>query len=96
MVPSKTTKNKKNKKNDMVVIDRYDTPQSSNIKWLEYDGKDLRVAFKAGGVYLYYNVPETVYEMFQKVDSVGQYFWAQIRDKYKYTRLDPGKPKKIN
>lgn len=92
MTPTKTTRSKKT----TTIIDRYDTPQSSNIKWVEYDGKDLKIAFKAGGVYLYHNVPEVVYTMLQKVDSVGKYFWAHIRDKYKVTRLDTGTPKVLN
>jgi len=47
----------------------------------------LRIAFNTGMVYDYHDVPKEVYESFLKAESIGKYFWANIKDKYNYERV---------
>lgn len=61
---------------------------SRAIKSFDYD-KDtqtLRIEFQEGGVYKYLDVPQAVYQCLKTSPSVGQFFNAQIRDKYGYDR----------
>ncbi|MBR8826593.1 MAG: lysine--tRNA ligase [Gomphosphaeria aponina SAG 52.96 = DSM 107014] len=57
---------------------------STVIKSFDYDGakKILRIEFGNGSVYQYHDVPESVYKEMKETASVGQYFNAQIREKY--------------
>ena len=62
------------------------TLKSSNIKWIDYikDLEVLVVRFKNSSVYyLYFDVPESVYQHFQKTDSPGR-FVHQYLHRYKY------------
>jgi lysyl-tRNA synthetase class 2 len=54
------------------------------VKAFDYDAakKILRVEFDRGGTYLYHDVPEAVYNEMKVAPSVGQYFNANIRDRY--------------
>lgn len=62
--------------------------QSAVIKSFDYDAekKILRVEFDRGSIYLYHDVPESVYKNMKDSPSVGQYFNANIRDKYGFDR----------
>lgn len=57
---------------------------STVIKSFDYDRdkKILRVEFGNGSVYKYHDVPEDIYQEMQNAPSKGQYFNAQIRDKF--------------
>lgn len=57
---------------------------SNVIKSFDYDEKTqtLRVEFNNGSIYKYRDVPESVYQELKIAPSVGQYFNAQIREKY--------------
>jgi lysyl-tRNA synthetase class 2 len=58
--------------------------QSAVIKAFDYDelSKILRVEFSSGSVYKYHDIPESIYQELQNAPSKGQYFNAQIRDKF--------------
>ncbi len=62
---------------------------SSNIKSVGYDAasKLLELEFHSGGVYQYFNVPETTHNGLVKAESHGSYFHRNIRDKYRYRKI---------
>ncbi len=62
--------------------------QSTAIKSFDYDAdkQSLRVVFGNGTVYKYLDVPESIYKELKETTSVGQYFNAQIRDKFGFDR----------
>lgn len=62
--------------------------ESTFIKTFDYDAdkKVLRVEFSSGSTYLYRDVPESTYKEMKDAPSVGQYFNAQIRDKFGFDR----------
>ena len=65
---------------------------SSNIESVAYvDGpQELVIKFKSGGkFYKYFGVPREVYESLVKAPSVGKFFAAQIKSKYRYEQLIP-------
>lgn len=64
-----------------------ETPNSSNIKKVEYEGKNLFVEFKAGGIYRYDNVPQRIFEAFRTEPSAGKYFQTNVKNKYSYTKI---------
>jgi len=58
------------------------TPVSStNLKSVGYDTENmvLEIEFHNGGIYQYFNVPESKYEGLMKADSHGKYFDAYIK-----------------
>ena len=61
---------------------------SKAIKSFDYDSDKqiLRVEFGNGSVYKYHEVPESVYKGMKDNPSVGQYFNAEIRDKFGFDR----------
>lgn len=61
---------------------------STVIQSFDYDHDEqvLRVQFGNGSVYKYHDVPEEVYKTLKNAPSVGQYFNAEIRDKYGFDR----------
>lgn len=69
------------------MIDSFDTPQSSTIVRVAYDGDQqiLNVEFKNGG-YIYYDVPEYVFEGMRNAPSKGQYLAQEIKGRYRYSR----------
>ena len=62
---------------------------SSNIDEIGYEYGDdiLEVWFLSGGRYIYYGVPQKVYDRFLKARSKGKYFWRYIRGFYDYDRI---------
>jgi hypothetical protein len=63
------------------------TFKSSNLNNMEYDNGTLRLAFNAGSVYEYYNVPQAVVNELQAAQSAGSYFHQFIREKYSFKRV---------
>lgn len=61
--------------------------KSSNLNSMEYDNGTLRLTFNAGGMYEYYNVPQTVVNELKQAQSAGSYFHQFIREKYGFKRL---------
>ena len=71
--------------------------QSSMLSDAGYDAKnhELGVIFKAGGLYIYQNVPRAIYTRLMEVhsvgDSVGAFMHKFVIDKYPYRRTNqPG------
>lgn len=67
----------------------FSTDKSSNIKSVGYEGdtKTLMVEFKNGSKYVYEDVPVELFEAFGKADSAGRFFFANVRGKYKFSRM---------
>lgn len=69
-------------------MDWIETPESSNISRIAYD-KDshvLRVEFKNGGLYDYFDVPDAVFEAMCHAASKGQFLSQQIKGRFRYAR----------
>lgn len=64
------------------------TVSSSNVAALAYDeqAEALWVEFKAGNRYQYFEVPLNIYEECLRASSVGQYFNANIKNRFRYAR----------
>lgn len=60
---------------------------SSHLKTIEHNGKDLYITFKNGSTYEYDDVPEAVAKQMLRVDSTGKFLWRYIRDKYPYRKI---------
>jgi hypothetical protein len=65
------------------------TPDSSNLSGFGYDPNTsvLRVEFKNGGIYEYYDVPLHVFEAMKVAPSKGQFLAYQIKGTYRYARV---------
>jgi hypothetical protein len=60
---------------------------SSNLNGAEYDGGTLKIAFHGGRIYAYYGVPYSKFIGLIHASSHGEYFHANIRNSYRYTRI---------
>lgn len=62
--------------------------QSIALQGFDYDEqqKILKVEFTNGSTYKYHDVPKSVYQELEKSPSKGQYFNAEIRDKFGFDR----------
>lgn len=60
--------------------------ESSHLKTIEHNGKNLYITFKNGDTYEYEDVPESMVRQMLKVDSKGKFLWRYIRDKYPYNK----------
>lgn len=62
---------------------------SSNIAEVGYDSNSmtLEIVFHSGGVYQYFDVPESEYHGLMQAGSKGQYFHTNIKDNYRYAKL---------
>lgn len=61
---------------------------------------DVLVQFKAknggaGDIYIYYDVPKTIFNRWQSAPSKGHYFWVYIRNNFKYSKLTGDKTGKL-
>ena len=70
-------------------LDYLATPGSSNIAAVQYDDetRELTVEFQNGASYKYREVPPSVMAGFREAGSVGQYFFAAVKNRYSYERL---------
>ena len=61
---------------------------SSNIERFKYDplSRVLKVEFKNGGTYDYFDVPEQTFTNMCNASSKGQYLAQQIKGTYRYAR----------
>lgn len=66
-----------------------DTPESSNINRFGYDDRNkvLRVEFKNGGQYDYFDVPMQVFNSMKSAPSKGQFLAQMIKGSYRYARV---------
>jgi lysyl-tRNA synthetase class 2 len=64
--------------------------ESAAIRAIDYDeGRTkLQVEFTSGEHYVYVGVPAEVHRSFLEADSKGQFFQAEIRDRYPYNRVE--------
>ncbi|MFJ5446993.1 KTSC domain-containing protein [Methylobacillus methanolivorans] len=62
---------------------------SSNIGSIGYDPESstLEIEFLNGSIYQYFDVNENVYTDLISAGSVGQYFSANIRGIYRFSRI---------
>lgn len=62
---------------------------SSNICSIGYDPRSqtLEIEFNSGGIYQYFNVPESVYNSLMTASSHGSYFHAYIKEQYRWTKI---------
>jgi hypothetical protein len=62
---------------------------SSNIASIGYDEatSTLEVEFLNGSVYHYYDVPYNEYQDLMSADSQGKYLAANIKGRYRYSRV---------
>lgn len=65
------------------------TPGSSQISGYDYCEKSscLTIEFNGGSRYEYYGVPETVVSGIKTSKSVGKFFHANVKNKFKYSKL---------
>lgn len=61
--------------------------ESSHLKTIEHNGKDLYITFKNGDTYEYDDVPEGLVRNMLRVDSKGKFLWKYIRDKFPYRKV---------
>ncbi len=61
--------------------------ESSHLKTIEHNGKDLYITFKNGATYEYDDVPEATTKAMINADSSGKFLWRYIRDKYPYRQV---------
>jgi len=63
--------------------------ESSAILDIRYDHRRqlLRVTFVSGELYAYDDVPAPTHRAFIEAESKGRFFQAEIRDRYRFTRL---------
>lgn len=64
------------------------SPESSNIARFAYDepGSVLKVEFKNGTVYDYFDVPSHIFDSMKNAPSKGQYLAQQIKGRHRYAR----------
>lgn len=62
-------------------------PGSKNIEAVGYEGGVLHVQFKGGRTYAYAGVPQETYDALTRADSVGSYFFSNVRNAFEATRL---------
>lgn len=63
--------------------------ESSNLASVGYDADNqiLEIEFNHGGVYQYFDVPESIFEELMGADSHGRYFANNIKNEYQYQKL---------
>ena len=63
--------------------------ESTAIRRFKYtiDNETLRIWFVEGGVYDYYNVPESIVMILADAQSKGRYFYYNIRTSYEFRRI---------
>lgn len=62
---------------------------SSNLSAVGYDAanQQLYVQFHSGSVYVYSNVPQTIYKSLMRAESKGSYHAAYIKHSFPYRRI---------
>lgn len=62
---------------------------SSMLASAGYDptSQTLEVEFNTGRVYQYFDLPQSEYDGLMAADSLGSYFYHNIRDSYRYQKV---------
>ena len=65
------------------------TPDSSNIAGFGYveNSQVLKVEFKNGGTYDYFDVPLVEFQSMKAADSRGKYLAQHIKGRYRYAKV---------
>ncbi|HUZ30878.1 MAG TPA: helicase HerA-like domain-containing protein [Xanthobacteraceae bacterium] len=73
---------------EIALMER-DLVASSTILSIGYEASSetLEIEFKNGGIYQYYNVPQTIYQQLMDATSKGQFHNAYIRNAFPYSRV---------
>lgn len=63
--------------------------ESSVITSVGYQAatETLEIEFRHGGIYLYMNVPQSVFEAFMTAPSKGSFFQGRIKDHFSFSRV---------
>ena len=63
--------------------------RSRDLALIGYDHgtSTLEIVFRAGGVYRYQGVPESVYHSLMAAPSHGMFFQKNIKDKYGFVKV---------
>lgn len=63
--------------------------KSRNILAIGYNKESrlLEVEFKNGGIYQYFEVPQEEFEYLMSADSIGSYFYHNIRNSYEWEKI---------
>ena len=63
--------------------------QSHDIAIVGYDKSNstLEITFRRGGVYHYFEVPESVHASLMEAESLGTYFAEQVKDRFTYKKI---------
>lgn len=64
--------------------------ESTSIKSAGYDGKEkiLEIEFQTNLIYQYFGVQVEIYEALFEAPSKGKYYNSNIKNKYRYKRLE--------
>lgn len=62
---------------------------SSNLNAIDYniESQTLTIEFHNGRTYIYYNVPQQVFEELRNAPSKGKYHHQYIKNNYQYKRI---------
>jgi len=62
---------------------------SSNIKSIGFDPEDkiLEIEFHDGGIYQYFDVPQTIYNDLITAKSHGSFFHKHIKNNYRWKKI---------
>ena len=75
---------------NLEYVARTRTPvASSSLASVGYEPEEavLEIAFRSGGVYRYFDVPDEVYRDLLSARSHGSYFHENVRGRYEYRRV---------
>ena len=63
--------------------------QSSNLRSVGYDPdtNTLEIEFHHGGLYLYFDVPQNMYEGLMSAPSHGEFHAQYIKNRYRYQKI---------
>lgn len=70
-------------------MENFEFKNSSNIKSASYDvdTKDMTIIFKGDSKYVYRDIPVDLYKKFTEAESAGKFFYSNIRNHYKYSKM---------
>lgn len=66
-----------------------DIVSSSNIRSIGYDAgsQTLEVEFLNGGIYQYFDVPNSIFDGLMNASSHGEYLAANVKGTYRYSKV---------
>ncbi|WP_061223377.1 KTSC domain-containing protein [Leptospira weilii] len=66
-----------------------DSVSSSNIRSIGYDAgsQTLEVEFLNGGIYQYFDVPNSIFNGLMNASSHGEYLAANVKGTYRYSKV---------